>query len=93
MPRAIFMLLTGAAFTIGGSVGLFIILAFIRDGSIGFHFLIIEAGWTLYGLWRIAVGVVALLRKKERPRAANDIAFGAGTILMAPICLLFLPFS
>ena len=46
-----------------------------------------EAGWLIYGLYRIAHGLVGVYRDKDTARASKEIAFGFGAVLTVPVLL------
>jgi len=86
-PSEVKSFFIGAGITIAGTLGLFVILNWGRDTNSGVHLYTIEAGWLIYGLYRIAHGFVGLYHDKETARASKEMAFGFGAVLTIPVLL------
>jgi hypothetical protein len=86
-PREVLSFFIGAGTTIAGTLGLFVILNLARDTNSGVHLYTIEAGWLVYGLYKIAHGFVGLNRDKDTASASKEIAFGIGAVLTVPVLL------
>jgi len=90
IEKPIRTVLFGAGITFVGTIAVWIFLGVLGDSSLGYHELLICAGWVLFAACRIALGLLCILFKKNRATAINNIAFGVGAILLSTT-FLFLP--